>query len=627
MIGLARFWKQAGWADPARIAASLGLFAGAAANAEHAPDLSLFCLDGPRARPRRGWRAFRSRSGLPVLFCGWLNDKVETAARFGCAADPAAIYAAAFEQLGDRADQALDGTYATLIPLPDGRIRLARSPIGGLPLFYAVDASCAVVCSIPRPILAAGWPQELLRQPLIDAIGLHLDEDPWGTMFAGIRQLPDGAIGYLSPDGLAWHQWHDITALPDTRLKRDEDYLDAANELLARAVRNALGDCERPGLTLSGGLDSPIVADEVTRQLPPGQRIPAFSFHPLDAWQGQPPPTTFADERPFVRAFAAMHPALDLHLTDNAGIAHDFKAREMFLAGGRAMPAMTVATPHYGIRQAAAAAGCDCLFNAGAGNLNFSNSAPWAYQELLLSGRWRELWRLAANRPEDDRPVIRRILAHAVMPLLPHGLAGRLRGLVHGGTGHEPLAQSLLRADVAALGSVPVTGLRPPASRAHWLRRLKPLIGTATDEVHALEQVFGIRTRDVTQDRRLFEFCFSIPTDQYVRHGWDRWLARRMAQGRMPEAQRLNRLYGRQNVDWFHRLTPRLDELRRDLRHIADQPELAPYVDVDRALAMLDDWPTNDAEFAAREADLRFVLPSTILMSKYVDFVTGRNSG
>ena len=81
MIGLARFWKQAGWADPARIAASLGLFAGAAANAEHAPDLSLFCLDGPRARPRRGWRAYRSRSGLPVLFCGWLNDKAETAAR------------------------------------------------------------------------------------------------------------------------------------------------------------------------------------------------------------------------------------------------------------------------------------------------------------------------------------------------------------------------------------------------------------------------------------------------------------------------------------------------------------------------------------------------------------------
>lgn len=627
MIGLARFWKQSGWADPSRIAASLGLFAGGPANSETAPDLSLFSLDGPRTRARRGWRAFRSRSGLPILFCGWLNDKADLAARFGCQAEPAAIYAAAFEQLGDRADAVLDGTYSALIALPDGRIRLARSPIGGLPLFYAADATCAVVCSIPRPILAAGWPQELLRQPLIDAIGLHLDDDPWGTMFAGIRQLPDGAIGYLSPDGLDWHQWHDITALPETRLKRDDDYVAAANELLARSIRNALADCQLPGLTLSGGLDSPIVADEVTRLLPAGQRIPAFSFHPLDAWQGKPPLTTFADERPFVRAFAATHPQLDLRLTDNAGIAHDFKAREMFLAGGRAMPAMTVATPHYGIRQAAAEAGCDCLFYAGAGNLTFSNSPPWAYPELLMTGRWRELWRLAASRPEDDRPVPRRILAHAVMPLLPQGLAARLRGMVHGGTGREPLARSLLRDGVAETGSVPVTGNAMPASRADWLRRLKPLIGTATEEVHALEQVFGIRSRDVTQDRRLFEFCFTIPTDQYVRGGMDRWLARRMAAGRMPEAQRLNRLYGRQNVDWFHRLTPRLEDMRRDLRHIADQPELAPYVDVDRALAMLDDWPANDAEFAARENDLRFVVPATILMSKYVDFVTGRNSG
>ncbi|MGC1271864.1 MAG: asparagine synthase-related protein [Croceibacterium sp.] len=627
MIGLARFWRPPGWADPTRIAASLGMFAGAASNAEISGDVALFAMDGPRALPRRGWRAHRSQYGLPVLFCGWLNDKADLAAQYGCAADPAAIYAAAFERHGDRADSVLDGNYATLIPLPGGRIRMARSPMGGMPLFYAADATCAVVCSIPRPILAAGWPQTLRTNPVLQALALEVDSDPWGSMFEGIRQLPDGAIGYLTPDGLTCSQWHDITALPETRFKRDEEYVEAANALLARSVRNALGDCQKPGLTISGGLDSSIMADEVMRQLPAGQRIPAFSFHPLDQWQGKPPPTTFADERPYVRAFAAMHPQMDLRLTDNAGIAHDFKARELFLAGGSASPSLTVATPHFGIRQMAAQEGCDCLFNAGTGNMAFSNSPPWAYPELLRTGQWRALWQLAAARPDDDRSVPRRILAHALMPLIPAALADRLRALVHGGTGREPLARSLLRADFVTAGTAPITGEGPPASRAHWLRQIKPHMGTGAEQIHALEQVFGIRTRDIAQDRRLLEFCFTIPTDQFVRRGMDRWLARRMAVGRMPEAQRLNRRYGRQNVDWFHRLTPRLDDMRRDLRHIADQPELADHVDVDRALATLDDWPTSDDEFARRENDLRFVLPSTILMSKYVDFVTGRNSG
>ena len=45
MIGLARFWRPPGWADPSRIAASLGLFAGAPANAEFSGDIALFTLD------------------------------------------------------------------------------------------------------------------------------------------------------------------------------------------------------------------------------------------------------------------------------------------------------------------------------------------------------------------------------------------------------------------------------------------------------------------------------------------------------------------------------------------------------------------------------------------------------
>jgi asparagine synthase (glutamine-hydrolysing) len=35
---------------------------------------------------------------------------------------------------------------------------------------------------------------------------------------------------------------------------------------------------------------------------------------------------------------------------------------------------------------------------------------------------------------------------------------------------------------------------------------------------------FGIETRDPTADRRVVEYCFSIPGSQYLRNGVTRWL-------------------------------------------------------------------------------------------------------
>ena len=61
--------------------------------------------------------------------------------------------------------------------------------------------------------------------------------------------------------------------------------------------------------------------------------------------------------------------------------------------------------------------------------------------------------------------------------------------------------------------------------------------------------------RDPTMDRRVVEFCLTVPLEQFVRGGKLRSLVRRAMAGRLPETT-LNRMQrGQQSADWYESLT------------------------------------------------------------------------
>jgi len=627
MIGLGLAWDAGSWIDFSRIAPSLGLFAGAPASHQQAGPLLLACLTAPRARPVRGWRAARSPAGLPVLLSGWIDDRADLAAQLGLSAATCAetLYGAAFERWGDRADSLINGVYATLICLPDGTIRMARSPLGGQSLFYAADRSGAVAASVPRPILAAGWQQCLRQQAVTHAVAQRIDDSDELGFFEGVRSVPDGAISYLSRDGVRTDRWYDLTAVAETRCASDGEYVEAANALLARATGNALGLARQPAISLSGGLDSAIVCDELTRQLPAGTTLRAYSFRPLNGWEGQVVPDRFYDDQPLVEQFLRSHPQVHCQYTDNPGVGFDYRAPDFFLATGSSRPSLILDTINRPVHEAAARDGCDWMFNANSGNLTFSQSAPWACADFLRRGQLGEAWRAARGNRGDTRPMWRRMAALGLLPLFPGRLAEAIRAIVHRNDA-EP-HPGILRGEAIDPGGLHISGFPRVSSHREWLRALKPWLGLGAESAHGYEQVFGIRVRDVGHYRPLMEFCFGLPTAQLMRGGTDRWLARRMAIGRMPEAQRLNRSYGRQNADWYPRLAPRVAELRRAVERMAEQPEIGPLIDTARALALLDNWPESPPPpDSPEEYLLRFAIPATVLMSQYVDFVTGRNA-
>ncbi|MFM5884495.1 MAG: asparagine synthase-related protein [Novosphingobium sp.] len=633
MILFQREWHGSNWAEPRRALQSLGLFAGHTPDFERTGTDFLAELAGPRARPRRGWRAARLADGCPALFSGWLDNGADLARDLGIsAADPALIYAEAYRRWGVDADRRAIGSYAAVLGLPDGRVRLSRSPWNGKSLFYYNDGDVLLACSIPRPLFAAGLDKALRPDAIDRLVTMELPDDE-DSLFRNLRTVPHGSAVFLAPGRERIDRWYDPLDLAPVRFRRDEDYVEAAQDQLGAAVAAALSGVQRPGMMLSGGLDSALVCAEAIDQLPAGARLPSFTFHPAPGFDGQVLPGKFGDDRPLVEAFARMHPALDPHFCDNGESIFDDRAEQVFAACDAGYPARVLGSAYHGPMHAAAEHGCDWLLGADMGNMTFSNSAIWAAPEFLRKGRWVELVRLVAGQAASPYPIWRRAAAQGLMPNLPPGLQRAVRHLM----GKSPrelnrFANPFLRRDSrlaawreeAAIANNLMTVDRAE-SRAAYIRANYHASGLGSEVTHGYEQVFGIRLRDVTAYRPLIEFCLALPTGQFVKGGESRRLARRMARGRMPEAQRTNRLYGEHNSDWYLRLTPRRAELRRAASALRDHPQLGALLDTAAMEQAIDAWPDQAPQAPDTINQLRFYLPAMLYVARFVDHTTGRN--
>ena len=111
-----------------------------------------------------------------------------------------------------------------------------------------------------------------------------------------------------------------------------------------------------------------------------------------------------------------------------------------------------------------------------------------------------------------------------------------------------------------------------------------------------------------------------------MRDGQVRWLARELAKGIMPEAQRLNVLEGCWDADWHIRIGRRRKEFLEELNQLEKDERFAGMFDFPRLRAGLEDWPettvTNHQVSHAPQA----ALPAALLTARFINYVEGRNT-
>jgi asparagine synthase (glutamine-hydrolysing) len=482
-------------------------------------------------------------------------------------------------------------------------------------------------------LFAAGVDQKVNYDQIADS-ALFNRSDLEATWFEGVSTVPKGcAVTLERGRERQIREYYDLRSLPPARLPTDADYLARAGELLDEGVKACLAGFQRPGATLSGGLDSPQVAVRALAALPHGRKLPTFTFHPEAGFNGKVEPGKLGDERPFVEAFTALHPGLEPHFTANEGIAHDFRAAEFFHLMGAAPPGLANNYVFHGIFAEAAKQGCDVLLLAEWGNLTFSDTGVWAFPEYLMTGRWRQLWQALKNHAGRDRSLLWRFAALAVLPFLPESLWRVVRRVALPTQGKIIELVQPLRADYRASSGadrrLKAAGFEferyQPRNRRHAVEMIFREEDSLSEIYQGFEQMYGIPQRDPTAYRPFVEFCFGLPTEMFMRDGVKRWFAKELAKGIMPEEQRTNRLDGRWDADWHLRIGRRRKDLLEELDRLAEDDQMAAMFDLPRLKATLEDWPEE------APTDPQAVLPRenavmrALVAIRFINFVEGRN--
>ena len=232
----------------------------------------------------------------------------------------------------------------------------------------------------------------------------------------------------------------------------------------------------------------------------------------------------------------------------------------------------------------AQARGVKVLLSGWGGDECVSHTGSGHWQQLLLSGRWRQL---AAERRAANRPLLR-FLAGVALPLLSP-LPAAL-GRLHTG-GREPagwfVAPAFARqVKPLAAPAAPTIRVRHEQLRrlqdGHLAQRIEGWAGSGARR--------GIEYRYPLLDRRLLEFALGLPPEQFLRGKWSRWLMRHGLRTLLPSEVR-----GRRSKRDPARIEPLIDAwcaalptIRRRLT--ASNPSRARYVDMSRLDECLA-WP------------------------------------
>ena len=535
-----------------------------------------------------------------------------------------------FDRWGERAFERIVGVFAIIImDLQDGRLLCARDHMGLRVLHYHRSAERFAVATVPEALFALSWvPRILNKEKLADnLVGQAGNHET--TYYQDVFRVLPGSIVHVRGATFSKHQFWDPEGIADVRFTNDHDYVEAFKERLDEAVRASLRSCRPPCATITGGLNSSsiavIAADILAAS---GNRLNTFTAVPEAGFAREELRGRYFDETPYVRQIAEVNRNIVPHFITQSRDPTPENIAEVIRMSG--LPGGTLnALWGFDMFAAARSAGHNVMLAGEMGNITMSYHGWGLFTELLLTGRWLRLFAEIRSSGYRWRRHVRQQL---IGPLIPAPLFRRYKQWRRGGNPpwHD---YSLIRPEFAARSGVIDRAAREympfdaPPIRDWRLGRINDFRDycEAADWFAKVRAGFRLDIRTPACDRRMVEFCIGIPEDQYLRKGRDRWLIRRAMEGRLPDIVLNQKKCGAQAADWYPRLTRARNHIAEEVKRLAENPEVASILDMQRLNAILDNWPDRQpAEYTPEENHL-LAIPDALGTAYFIENVTGAN--
>ena len=485
---------------------------------------------------------------------------------------------AAYGKWGADCPRHLLGDYAFVIrDEAAGALFGARDHIGARPFFYSFEGGRFRFAGDIPTLLDEGVSDALDEDLAAYALSVMAPLPQDRTLLKAVRRLPPGHGLTVKDGGLrVWRYWSPEDS-PPVRLKDDAAYRDAFLALHRQAVEDRLPDGDVGlGVHVSGGLDcSGIAAVANTLRRARGEAAPV-GF----CWQVLPDGAAPRDgEQAWIDA-VRRHLDIDLHAPQPTGA----DLLDLLRRDGSRHPDAGNLFHEGAVQRQAQALGVRVILSGWGGDEAVSFNGRGLYPQLLREGRIGALADLARAFGQG---APRFILGRSVLPML--------KAVLPRGNGRRP--DSLIDPGFLRRSSPP----RPPRYRNTAVRDCQMDLyhdGHITERledwaIHGRRH--GVEYRYPLLDRRVMEFAYGLPVDQFRRGRWNRWLMRNAMATLLPAEVAWNP--SKDEPVRIERLTPTLTAafaaIGRELDQREAPPSRAVYLDMPRLRRALDTYGEN----------------------------------
>jgi asparagine synthase (glutamine-hydrolysing) len=510
----------------------------------------------------------------------------------------------------------------------------ARDHVGARTLYYYCENNVFAFCTVVKPLFAIcdkskdineKWATEFLALPGV-VHQLECEE----TIYKDIYQLPPAHTITFNKVGVSKEQyWNPLENIKPLKLKSDREYDEAFKKVFFEAVNCRLRSNGDIGIMLSGGLDSGSVACIAAKKLASeGKRLKAFSAIPMDGFKDKTSTDRVADESEYIESISDFAGNIDVTYCQSKG-KDSFNKIDWFI-NILEQPYKNIENSFWAdeIVQKASQSGCKSLLTGQYGNATVSYGEFFTHiDNLFKRGSFIKILN-EINGTSKLYNASKFYVGKAVCKsLIPYNL----RKFIHNRNkknnddekyNYSPVNKNLLKKwDIEK--RLEEKGFNINSIRNYDLKEARKFIvnPVAFTQIGIIETksslAYGIMRRDPTKDKRVIEFCISLPSDQFVRNGQERHLIRRSMEGILPDKVRLNvRLRGLQSADWMQRLELKRKEIYNELEKILENEMLHKYIDFDKLKQEMNLLKDDDNEI--NMCNIRMILV-TLIFSRFIN--------
>jgi asparagine synthase (glutamine-hydrolysing) len=531
-----------------------------------------------------------------------LDNRRELGLELGLSSQQTAVMAdsamllAAWQRWREQCVEHLSGAFSFAVwNQKEQHLFLARDHTGERPLVYASTANCFAFASMPKGLHPLSFVGSEVDEEYVARYLMLTNIAIERSIFRRIQRLPPGyALSIHREKRKLWRYWQ-TDHLPELRLGSPEEYLECFRERFDHAVGVRLRTRGSIGAYLSGGLDSAAVAATAARLLgAEGRELTCFTAVPRPDFQSVASSTHFANEGPAAAEVAALYPNIRHVMVESSATSFlDILDLNNNLYDHPCFGPNNEVWSN-AIMTRAREQGITLLLNGSCGNSTLSYEGLPALSMWFRSGEWGTLARVAWQIRSAHSASMRLMLRHAVWPSLPFWLRRMTDPYMRRFTlDYTPLRPEI----VERLGSRRAA-LSDMAVSLDGRDALRTLLAYSdrSDTSIAPQGGWQLDSRDPTYDRRVIEFCLTVPLEEFMRGGQLRSLARRAMVGRLPSSTLKRTSRGLQSADWYLNLAAARGRMGTEVERLRGSPLASRMLDLQRMSSLIENWPSHGFE-------------------------------